>query len=449
MIKLTRTLFVLGSLLSLFSVNGQSLARKGFLGVAASPDGNDPQILVVRQVVPNSTAMELGLQAGDEIQELNRQKVASQQAFLAMAAQLTEGAALQIRIRRQGKVQLRKGKVKARPLPFSADISYRLSALSFRGGLVRAVMLEPGKQEARKGTVYFIQGYPCFSMAYLPREDSYVSAMEALVQKGYRVYFVEKPGMGDSQTDRGCQSIGFDEELELFHQGYEHLIAQLPEEKNIILFGHSLGGIIAPILATRFNPAGVVVYGTVLKPWQDYLVDLLREQEPLKGVDYASAEDSLQVYRPLLHDLFVRRQSPAEIMAADPLNGPRLKASLQFNGQDQLIGRHYTYWQELNAYNMAAYWKAVKVPVLSIFGESDIAALKPGDMQRIIEIVNHYHPGNGTFLSVPGTNHDMVKTGTMKENLQVQFSPAYFKLQKEKFNYPLMDQIGSWMSSLP
>ena len=445
---MVRVCLLLGYCLLLLDVYGQQLPRKGFLGVAAAPSLPDSPLLEIRQVVPNSTAMQIGLKAGDLIQSINNTTIRSQQEFVAFASRFAEGDAIQFTIRRAGKKKVLKGKVLARPLPFAPDISYHLSSFPYGEGQVRAVMLEPKEKGESKGTIYFIQGYPCFSMAYLPKEDSYVSAMETMVRKGYKVYFIEKPGMGDSYSKKDCQQIGFNEELELFHKGYEHLLKQAAATDKILLFGHSLGGIIAPILATRFQPAGLVVYGTVLKPWHDYLVDLLREQEPLKGMDYAAAEDSLRIYRPILYDLFVRLQSPSEIIKGHPLNEQRLKASLQFNGKDQVIGRHYTYWQELNQYNMTAYWKAVKAPVLSIFGESDIAALKPDDMERIAAIVNHYHPGNGTYLFAPGTNHDMVKTGTMQENLQVQFSPAYYTLQKEKFNYYLMERIADWLNKL-
>lgn len=443
--SIIRHLFIFSSLLCTISSFSQELPQRGFLGIAAVPNGAGSPGLLIQQVIPGSTAARAGLQAADELLAINGEAITSQQSFLALAARMEAGQSLTFLVRRKGSQRRLKGKVQARPLPFSEDMAWQLSSFPHKNGRTRAVTLRARGTQNSKGTIYFIQGYPCFSMAYLPKEDSYVSAIEALARKGYTVYFVEKPGMGDAVPAGACASMGFDGELEVFDLGYQHLRRQLSDTTPVFLFGHSLGGVVAPILATRYQTAGVIVYGTVLKRWHDYLLDLLREQVPLKGKDYADAEDSLEVYRPLLHELFVRGQSPSALVAAHPLNQQRLQDMLQYDGRDQLIGRHYTFWQELNKYNLTAYWKQLQAPVLSLFGESDVAALKPEDMERIVEVVNHYHPGKGTYLFVPQTNHDMVRTGTMQDNMRIQFTKEYMQLQKENFNHELMERITDWM----
>lgn len=68
-------------------------------------------------------------------------------------------------------------------------------------------------------------------------------------------------------------------------------------------------------------------------------------------------------------------------------------------------------------------------------------------MERIATVVNHYHPGKAEYLFVPKTNHDMIKTGSMKENLQIQFSPQYNQYLKNNFNFELIDKIDQWVRS--
>ena len=216
---------------------------------------------------------------------------------------------------------------------------------------------------------------------------------------------------------------------------------------NIFIFGHSLGGFIAPLVSQRFQPKGVVVYGCGLKSWHDYLIDLVREQSPYQGMDYAESEDKLARYRAVMYEYFFRKKTPEQIIALDPLNKQILAEFLKFDGKDQFIQRHYSFWQELNEYNLARAWKDTEGHVLSIFGESDIAALKATDMERIAEIVNHYHPGNGSYYFVPKTNHDMIRTGNMKENMAIQFSPDYSKYLKNNFNHQIIDSIDNWIKA--
>lgn len=450
-----RYLVVLVSICLCGVVSAQQLKRKGFIGVAPEPvsetvakflELNPGEGVLVKAVVPGSTAEKLGLRENDVLLRVNGKPVNSPQQLIEIAAALYEGDALALELNRSKQKEQKAGKVVARPMGYPDEITIELGEFAWGTGHVRTLLFRPKNNPGKLPVIYLLQGYPCFSMQYLPPDFSYRTAINALVKKGYAVFVTEKPGMGDGTGTLPCAQIGFEQELEVFSKGYEQLAAlKGVDASRIFVFGHSLGGFIAPLIAEKYAPKGVIVYGCGLQQWHDYMTDLLREQIPLQGKDYAEVQDLLNRSRELLHDYFFGYKTPAQLIAADPANAAMLKELFQFDGKDQLTGRHYSFWQELNSFNLARAWKNTKAPVLSIFGESDIAALKSTDMERIAEIVNHYHPGNGKYLYVPGTNHDMIKTGSMKENIQIQFSPAYNQYLKTHFNYELIDEIDKWI----
>jgi pimeloyl-ACP methyl ester carboxylesterase len=433
----------------------QHLKRKGFIGVAPEPVGESVakflglapnEGVIIKMVVPGSTAEKLGIKDNDVILRINGQAVNSPKQVIDIAATLYEGDALRLELNRNKEKLEKSGTVVARSMGYPEETAIELNEFAWGNGHIRTMLFRPKNKTGKLPVIYFVQGYPCFSMQYLPPDFPYRTAINALVKKGYAVFVTEKPGMGDGTGTAPCSQVGFKQELDVFSKGYEQLLTLNGiDASRIFLFGHSLGGFIAPLLAEKYKPKGVVVYGCGVQQWHDYLVDLIREQSPLQGKDYGEAEDNLNKAREVLYQYFFESKTPSQLVAADPGNAAILKEVFQFDGKDQLTGRHYSFWPELNAFNLASAWKNTDAPVLSIFGESDIAALKATDMERIAEIVNHYHPGKGKYLFVPGTNHDMIKTGTMKENTKIQFSPGYNQYLKNNFNYELIDTIDRWI----
>lgn len=440
-----------------YAAKAQHLKPKGILGIGAEPVSElvvrekklpRTQGYIIKQVMANTTASAMGLKVDDFILSVNGIEIISGQDFGQALSKLITGEVIRIKIFREGKEILLEEIVKGVVLSYPDDVVYQLGEMQYDNGYVRTIMFSPRGSRGKLPVIYLIQGYPCFSMQYMPKNHPYRTAITAFVKKGYAVFIVEKPGMGDSKAATPCQQIGFDKELGVFKKGYEQLQREpLIDTSKIIIFGHSLGGFIAPILAEQYHPQSVIVYGCGLKPWHDYLIDLMREQAPLQGVDYAQAEDTLNNYRQLLYDYFYKKMSPAQLIEHDARNKKGLVQQMQFDGKDQIIGRHYTFWQELNDHNLAKAWKNTDANVLSIFGESDIAALKPRDMERIAEIVNHYHPGKAKYYFVPKTNHDMVITGSMLENVKIQMSPGYQAYLDTKFNYQLIDMMDEWIRS--
>ncbi len=256
---------------------------------------------------------------------------------------------------------------------------------------------------------------------------------------------IEKPGMGDSQGVKDCSEIGYYEELEGLKQD-KLLSYNFIDKNNIFIFGHSMGGTIEPCLAEEFNPKGVIVYGTTLKLYHDYLIDHCRVHGAANGIDYASIDDTLRSYRSTYFEYFYNKKSPKDIIM-NAVHKKALVNGLKYNGNEQILNRHYTYWQELNEVNLYKFWKNTNSFVLSIYGESDLAALYPDSHKEIIKIVNHYHPNKGEFILLAETNHMMYKVGNMEELIKRRRQKDFEEYQLSRFNFELVEILPQWMKS--
>ena len=99
--------------------------------------------------------------------------------------------------------------------------------------------------------------------------------------------------------------------------------AALVDPGRIFLFGHSMGGVMAPLLAAEEPVRGVAVYGTVFRTWFEYLVENVRRQSRLSGADFAAVEKAVRDETRFLAGLCLEGKAPAEILRE---HGGRLSA---------------------------------------------------------------------------------------------------------------------------
>lgn len=437
-------------------LSAQTLKRRGAIGVIPVPVpetvakylGMDkPTGVLIQSIVPSSTAALIGIQEKDVILSVNSTPIGSPQDLVALSQKLVEGDAVTVNLIRNKEKLTLSGTILPRVSEVAPDLEISLDAFPYEKGLVRSlVKRRKGTAGQKQPVVYFIPGVACMSMGYMPSVDTYRYTTDQLARQGFAVYMVEKPGMGDNQNTTPCSEASFDMELETFRKGYEKLLTyDWVDKNNVFLFGHSMGGIIAPLLAGQFKPQGVVVYGTVLRTWSDYVVDVIRDQRTMLGQDYAEVNEEMQQFREVYHQFFFNKKTPEQLVQQHPKAIEQFAAVLGYDRKGHIFGRHLTYWHELNDKNLYAAWKETDAHVLAIFGEADVAALKPDDHVQIANVVNRYHPGKGEYWFAPRTDHGLVEVGTMKEGLDLMTSPQYGPLVKEKWNKTLIEKIGNWM----
>lgn len=79
-----------------------------------------------------------------------------------------------------------------------------------------------------------------------------------------------------------------------------------------------------------------------------------------------------------------------------------------------------------------------------MFGEADFEVFDAFSMEEIARIVNHYHPGKGKFVMIPGTDHGMIEVGSMAKGLELRNKPEYRDYYNKRFNYKIVTEIDQW-----
>ncbi|MCB9593659.1 MAG: alpha/beta fold hydrolase [Sandaracinaceae bacterium] len=286
------------------------LPRRCFLG-AAVRDGDEG--VEIQRVWPGSMAERAGAEPGDRIEAFG-EPVATV-AELVDAARAHAGADLGLRLVRDG--EPRDVEVAYVPFPAEAVPGARVTYGASAG--LRTIHVEP--DGGADVVVVILPGIDRESVDYALREAHPAARFVAdLAAGGVATLRVERPGLGDSP---GPPSAGFLDE----QRAYRDALADLGEARPLVLFGHSVGGMHAPMLADLAD--GLIVYGTSSRRWSECL--------------RASRDRQLRL----------RNAAPVEGPVAWP------------------PGRPARFHEELDAVDLRAAWAAVDAPVLVVMGEHD------------------------------------------------------------------------------
>lgn len=136
----------------------------------------------------------------------------------------------------------------------------------------------------------------------------------------------------------------------------------------LVVFGHSVGGIVATQLASPAL-AGIVVYGTPVMRWLDCLIDSVERQLVLRGASREEIDAQQAAIRNLART-------------------------------GELNGRSAAYHEQLHALDLEAAWRAVDAPVLVLRGEHDWV-VRADDGARIAALVR----GGAEIVDLPGLDH--------------------------------------------
>ena len=197
------------------------------------------------------------------------------------------------------------------------------------------------------------------------------------------------------------------------------------DSENVFLFGHSAGGWVAPLVAATEPVKGIVVYGTVVRPFSEYVVENQRRNQWRRSQpDLAQLEDEQRLIAQLLHYLFVEKSSVREATAKHPELATVAKKLFPQDDEHLYGVRSLQHVRELNDQNVARAWASLDTPVLALIGEFDIRTL-PMDHEYIAAIVNAHHPGKGTWQLLPKMDHGFALHESLKESATHEFEGPF------------------------
>jgi uncharacterized protein len=433
---------------------GQTLPRKGWLGVASQPvdeakakannlkTGEGTQLTTI---VPNGTFDKIGAKVGDILLSVNQKPINSLPDLVAVAQTFSDGDAIELNLISNGEKVTKKGAVIGRPKETSEIAEVKYDAVEMPLGTLRTITHIPKNRNGKVPAVFYIQGLPCQSNEYPDSKFVLRQAFDDWVKAGFAVFRVERPNLGDSRTTKDCKDMDFNEEVETNKAGYKKLLSyDFIDTDNIFFFGHSMGGWTAPFIAEMKQPKGIMAYGTGFRSWFEYLIDLFRIQATYGGATHVQAEQQTRAMIPMLYQWLEEDKSPAEMR-----KNPALKPAVDSLFQGEYFNtRSAHYFYTMSKQNLAEQWSKTTAKVNIIYGEFDTAALNARDAITIAEIVNQAKPGNGEYTILPKTEHVFAKVDSYKQTFDLYASGKIFQHAAQNYNPEVGRVTVEWMKKV-
>jgi hypothetical protein len=247
--------------------------------------------------------------------------------------------------------------------------------------------------------------------------------VEALIRAGYATLRVERSGIGDSEgplcteTDLSCEIAGAAAGLAASRQ------QPFVEAGRTVLFGHSIGGMIAPLIADDSVEAAIG-FGTSARRWHDALLASSRRQAELNGLSGVELELHMGRLTKLQELVIAGDSTPERAFIEHPELRELPQPVLEWYRGTKAFGRSVAFHQQLTRTDLASAWRDFARPVLALIGEHDwIATFE--DACEIVDCAAHELSG---AFEVPETDHHMKRRASRRESLEApgagQFSAA-------------------------
>lgn len=365
------------------------LPRRGTIGFAGSPDGHPAGGIVISQVRPGGPAEKAGLRPNDRLLTLNGAKTENSPALQEAVRGINAGGAAVLEIVRDGQPLTLTATLEPVPAEVIEGSVVTYSSVAVPAGYrLRTIITEPAQAKAqgtKSPAFFFVQGLMCQTLdrAHVPQASD-TRLVHAMARAGYVTIRVDKPGTGDSEGPP-CRDIDFATEL----AAYAAALAQLKslptvDPERVYIFGHSMGGVMAPYLARQIPVRGAIVYGTASRNWLEYTLENVRRQLRVAGVPPATIEEQVQRTARLYASVLLDRKTVAETWQ----RYPELRENAgPLDDEVRLFGRHVTFFQQLQDLNLPRAWEEAGTNVLAIHGQYD-AVSDARDHELIAQIAS-------------------------------------------------------------
>jgi hypothetical protein len=382
------------------------LPRRAYLGLRFDLSDERGPGLLVSAVLPGSTAERAGLRPGDRLTSVGSIEVLG--AFDELRLELLRipaGSRIPLRWYHGNLVRRVAPSLGVLPTEQVPGSLVRYDQITVDGIRQRLILSEPVPASEGAGLVFYLQGLDCNSLDYWQETTRPVKRLiDGWAEAGLATARLEKRGVGDSEGEP-CSELDFDDEL----RGYSAAISRLSElgwGNRIFLFGHGVGGIIAPELA-RDEVAGIMVYGTVAVPWYDHVMVDLERRDRLSGLNEADIAARRMLHQDFQKGLLFEGLSPEVLLERLPdaaaVEAGQLMDDLHYRG------RSVRFFEQLAAVIPARSWRRVWQPVLTLHGEFDWMSARK-DHQTVARL------SGGKFLPLPGLGHDFLRYQDLEQS---------------------------------
>ena len=205
--------------------------------------------------------------------------------------------------------------LKGRPFETSDTYEVLYGSVPSRAGRLRTILTRP-KGAGKYPALFFIQGIGLASIDNpVGPLGSHKIIVDDFARRGFLTLRVDKPGCGDSEGGP-ARDVDFDTELDGYRQALKMLKARSDVDAGLIfIFGHSMGGVMAPLLAAESPGPGHHRLWTIARTWTEYMLENTRRQRELADSDPSAIDRDLRTDAALLTHLFIEKMAPKDIVA--------------------------------------------------------------------------------------------------------------------------------------
>jgi pimeloyl-ACP methyl ester carboxylesterase len=391
------------------------LARRGFLGLTLASSAAAGQAgLVIRSVALGSDAERAGIAPGDVLLSLDRNPATDIAEVRTILRALRAGDPLLLELSRGEHALELELEITEYPRERYAAARTELGQVRSGDVWLRTIAVVPDTRPPHPVVVYLPGAHWASEEYPLDAENPVPALASALSSAGVAMLRIERSGVGDSQGP-ACTRVDFETELAGYRAGLEQLLGSdwaLPER--VFLFGHSLGAMVAPLLAESARVAGIVTFGASAMPISEGLVGaLLRHaaQQPDRG---AAERRALRVCE--LVRLVCAGQTPAEVFVQRPELASAAPAHFS---ADQAYQRVVRFYHQLENADLHGAWSRADCDVLAIHGSDDwITTLD--DSRAIAAAAGKW----AETLELDGIDHQLSPAGSVRPKLAPELATA-------------------------
>ena len=167
---------------------------------------------------------------------------------------------------------------------------------------------------------------------------------------------------------------------------------------NVVIFGHSMGGVMGPLLAAETPVKGIAAYGTAASHGMNTSSRTPGWQMALAGASASEIDEALRKDSAINFEVFVEGKSPGDVARRHPDLGGRIGELIA--GGRYYAGRHFIFFKQLAGKNMAAAWERFGGHAAGALGQGRLRLLRGRprphrlDRQQVSSRARHL-PGDG------------------------------------------------------
>ena len=360
---------------------------------------HDVNGILISEILPNSTAAAAGFKRGDILSSLNNVSIRTIDDVFSWVATQSGGQTFSYELYRDKKRMKGTSSLTSFPQEKYPDLDVIYTEAQTALGPQRIIITKPRIQK-KLPVVAFIGGMGCYSLDFpMDSNRSEVQLLNGLSRSGYLCARLEKPGMGDNaKYTKACNAVSLMEETD----GYVQAIRSLKNRDDVdstavFIFGHSMGGVFAPMIANSVSLKGIIAYGLIGSNLIESLAKTRRTIAAAYAMPPGEADALVRDFSECVVYYFAEKLTTAEAAKKKPVCAEYLSIF-------DLRARAYN--DELYAQNIPALWETFKGKAAILWGESDFIA--SGDDHRIIaDAINFYHPGHAEYIPVRQSDHGM------------------------------------------